>query len=719
MKKKQVIAYLHTHWDREWYREYEIFRLRLLRVFDNVLEMLEANKIPCFYFDGQVCALEDYLELRPENTKLVKKLISEKKLFIGPFYCLIDEFLTDEKCFRKNLELGLKFSKEFGCEDFIAYFADTFGHSQNVIPILKEYGIDKAMVWRGCGDIPANFLWGGKDVLTFDKGKQTNSDYVERIDTVNLVRGYFMDIFSANISIEEKAQFLNNNLDMIAEKSRHYLLLPIGADHLGVETDIAEQIEQVNNILDRYEIKLSSPFDYFEATKNLQKYVYDGELLDNSKTFVLKGCHSSRLDLKHYNQECSYKLDLANKFVSFCKENKKYDLAIEYAYKLLIKNQAHDGICGCSTDDVHRENIIRYKKILQIAETIIGELKFKYGFNGDKILNLLPHEYTGVIEFKTDKSLPQFDVIKEEYGFPEQLLIDTQRIPITEDYNKIYTYVAEVKNVLSNKIQDFEPLSEIETDLFISKTCLGNSKIYLTVEKNCIKINGIPLSFVDYKDNGDSYNFGPEETDKGTFSGEIVNTEIILDTPLRASLKIEFPMWDKITVIATLDKKSGFINLKSEWNNTRKNHILQAKFDFKTPVSSVMSEDMNVFIKRTFDTEYEIREHLPTQRGIEAKINTAPMQRAVGTDTDSSGTFWLISKGLTQYEVNHNSLLVTLMRATGAISNPANSSRSTPAGPPLPVEDLQSLGENKAEFNVYFGDNPQLALDKVYNGIII
>ena len=83
--KKQVIAYLHTHWDREWYREFEIFRMRLLRVFDNVLDMLERNKIPCFYFDGQVSALEDYLELRPEKRDLIRKLIYSKKLFIGPF----------------------------------------------------------------------------------------------------------------------------------------------------------------------------------------------------------------------------------------------------------------------------------------------------------------------------------------------------------------------------------------------------------------------------------------------------------------------------------------------------------------------------------------------------------------------------------------------------------------------------------------------------------
>ena len=179
-EKKQVIAYIHTHWDREWYREFEVFRLRLLRVFDNVLNMLQEGKIPSFYFDGQVSALLDYLEMRPENEQLVRDLVANKKLFIGPFYCLVDEFLTDGICFMKNLDIGLKIAKDFGCEDFIGYFADTFGHSKNIPVILKDYGIDKAIVWRGCPEnLPSEFIFNG-------------------VNTVNLVRGYFNDIFSSD-----------------------------------------------------------------------------------------------------------------------------------------------------------------------------------------------------------------------------------------------------------------------------------------------------------------------------------------------------------------------------------------------------------------------------------------------------------------------------------------------------------------------------------------
>ena len=169
--------------------------------------------------------------------------------------------------------------------------------------ILKEYGIDKCVVWRGCGDFPAEFKFNG-------------------IDTVNLVRGYFMDIFSAPISIEEKAQWLKDNLDKIAQKSGEYLLLPIGADHLGVECDIVEQIEKVNEFLNPsplaeegvqrtgegyYEIKLSNPFEYFELVKgNFEQFEWNDELRDNSKTFILQGAYSARTKLKQHNTKCTY-----------------------------------------------------------------------------------------------------------------------------------------------------------------------------------------------------------------------------------------------------------------------------------------------------------------------------------------------------------------------------------------------------------------------------
>lgn len=633
--KKQVIAYLHTHWDREWYREFEVFRLRLLRVFDNVLEMLENNKIPSFYFDGQVSALLDYLEIRPEKEELVRKFIAEKKLYIGPCYTLVDEFLTDKTVFEKNLEIGLKISKDFGCTDFIGYLADTFGHSQNIPKIFKDFGIDKCVVWRGCGDIPSEFSFNG-------------------INTVNLIRGYFMDIFSAPMTIEQKAEWLKGNLDKIAEKSGNYLLLPIGADHLGVEPDITEQIEKVNSLLDNYEIKLSNPFEYFELVKdNFKQFEWNDELRDNSKTFILQGSYSARVKLKQYNVKCTYLLEQADKLQK--KYGEEYNSIIEYAYKLLLKNQAHDGICGCSTDLVHRENITRYEKIIQITNTIIEELRLKYNFK------------TPIMESKD--LLPEYKVIGKHFGVENSLLYDTQKIPVTEDFTDIYTlkYSPAVK-----------------------------PQINFEVKNGKIRIGNVEMEFVRFKDEGDTYNFGAVADDIGekaeiySFKNNIIKTSFF-------DIQVE--------------QNEELINFKIEWDNKLKNKLWQVKFNLKSPVTKTYSEDLNSIIKREFDPDYDMRKHLPKVRGIEVKTNFAPIQRYVGTQG-----FGVITKGLTEYEVKGKSLLITLLRSTGVISNPKNPSRSTPAGPPIEVPEAQQLGTNSAEFSVGFfePENYQKYIDIVF-----
>lgn len=632
--KKTVIAYLHTHWDREWYREFEVFRLRLLRVFDIVLNLLEQNKIPSFYFDGQVCALLDYLELRPEKEQLIRKFITEKRLFIGPCYTLVDEFLTDKTVFRKNLEIGLKISRDFGCQDFIGYLADTFGHSKNIPEIFKEFGIDKCVVWRGCGEIPADFKFCG-------------------INTVNLVRGYFMDIFSAPMTIEQKTEWLKDNLDKITEKSGDYILLPIGADHLGVENDITEQIEKVNSLLKDYQIKLSNPFEYFDLVKKrFAQFEWNDELRDNSKTFILQGAYSARTKLKQYNVKCTYLLEQADKVQK--KYGSKYNSAIEYAYKLLLKNQAHDGICGCSTDLVHRDNITRYEKIIQIANTIIEELRLEHNFK------------TPIMQSK--ELIPEYKVVEKHFGVDNSILYDTQKIPITEDFTNIYTL-------------KYAPAS----------TC----DIKFDVKNGKIKIGNIEMEFVRFKDDGDTYNFGAISNDKGevaeiySFKNNVIKTSFF-------DIHVEF---------------GKMINFKIEWNNKLKNHLWQVKFNFKKPVTETFSEDMNTVIHREFDPDWDMYKNLPETKGIEVKTNFAPMQRYVGTQG-----FGIITQGLTEYEVKQKSLCVTLLRSVGIISNPHNPSRSTPAGPPIEVLEAQQLGHNCAEFSVAFfePENYQEYIDYVF-----
>lgn len=712
--KKKVVAYLHTHWDREWYREFEVFRLRLLRVFDNVLNLLEHNKIPSFYFDGQTSALEDYLELNPEKEHLVRKLIKEKKLFIGPCYCLVDEFLTYEKAFRKNLEIGMKYAHDLGCKDFIGYFADTFGHSQNVPRILKDFGIDKAIVWRGCPDeIPSEFLFNG-------------------VKTVNLVRGYFNDIFSSDMLIEKKAEVIEENLDKIAKKSSNVLLMPIGADHLGLESDIAEQIKLVNKHLKNYEIELSSPFKYFELVKDNFKFEYNEELRDNSQTFILPGSYSARMRLKQYNLECSYKLHIANKFQQFAHKKyktKSYDNVIEYAYKLLLQNLAHDGICGCSTDEVHEENILRYKKVVQIANTIIEEIKLSIG-EPSLIVNLANTDFSGVVQFETTKKLPpsECQLIAKRKGFASELLHNTQKIPVTEDYTTIYTYLTEIEQKAPSRILSkpnklyckiFYPL-----DLNVSDTKLENANIALSIKSGKLTVidkqsgnsyNDF-LRFVDFKDKGDTYNFAPDINDNGIDS-TIISSKVLIEGKLQCALEIKFKVKNTVlNAIVSLNKGSDCLNFKIKWINKTKNHLLQAQFNLKEPVVQTISQDLGGFIVRKFDPDYDIRENLPKEKGIEAKTNTAPTASYVGAQGVG-----IITNGLCEYEVKKKSILLTMLRSIGTISTPKNPARTTPAGPPIPVEGAQQLGENTAEFSICFTDNSnwEVIMNEIFSQIII
>lgn len=659
--KKKVIAYLHTHWDREWYREFEVFRMRLIRVFDRVLDMLETSKIPCFYFDGQVAALLDYLEIRPEKEPLIRQLVRAKKLFIGPFYCLVDEFLTDRICFEKNLEIGMKIARDFGCEDFIGYLADTFGHSQNVPKILAAKGIDKCVVWRGCPDeVPADFKFNG-------------------VNTVNLVRGYFMDCL--------EPEFLKKNLDLIAEKSGDVLLLPIGADHRGIDEDIIEKIDAANAQLEDYEIQLGSIFDYFANVK--PEFEWNDELRDNSKTFILPGSYSARTRLKQMNVEASNKLHLAAKLGG------GYESLIEYAYKLLLQNQAHDGICGCSTDDVHEENIIRYKKVLQIANTIIEELRL----NHSGLVNF--SDFKGVIEY--DSTEVESQVVAQRRGFETKLLHDTQRIPVTEDYTTIYTNLCEI-----------EPSNDI---LHILDTEIGNSHLLMKIEQGefNLYVNGQKwenfIEFTRVRDLGDTYNHGLVAGDKPE-RAFIVSYDILFEGDLRVGLKVKTTFFD---VLITLNKNSSLLNFKIEWDNKFKNTLWQAKINLPQPVAETFSEDMNTIIRRKFDPAWNVREHLPHERGFEVKTNFAPMQRFVWAQG-----LGVITKGLTEYEIEGNSLKVTLLRSVGVISNPANPCRTTPAGPPIEVPGAQQLGKNTAEFSVgvFALEDAQMFINEIYPQIV-
>ncbi|MBP8973826.1 MAG: glycoside hydrolase, partial [Anaerolineae bacterium] len=119
----------HTHWDREWYRTFQDFRLSLVRLVDDLLDILDGDPaFRSFMLDGQTIILEDYLALRPEREADLRRHIQAGRLVIGPWHILPDEFLVGPESTVRNLMLGAAICARFGERMPVGYTPDPFGH---------------------------------------------------------------------------------------------------------------------------------------------------------------------------------------------------------------------------------------------------------------------------------------------------------------------------------------------------------------------------------------------------------------------------------------------------------------------------------------------------------------------------------------------------------------------------------------------------------------
>ena len=95
MTARRIAIVPHTHWDREWYKSYQDFRLALVDLIDTLIPLLERDaSYPHFMLDGQMAVVDDYLEVRPEAEGRLRALAAAGRVSVGPWYILMDEFLA-------------------------------------------------------------------------------------------------------------------------------------------------------------------------------------------------------------------------------------------------------------------------------------------------------------------------------------------------------------------------------------------------------------------------------------------------------------------------------------------------------------------------------------------------------------------------------------------------------------------------------------------------
>lgn len=372
----RVFVVSHTHWDREWYLPFQKFRMRLVRLVDKLLGILNRDpEFRCFMLDGQTIVLEDYLEVEPEREKELKKHIEDGRVLVGPWYILPDEFLEGPEAIIRNMLMGLKKASSFGAVMNIGYLPDMFGHIGQMPQILRGFGIDCAVVWRG---VPLEV--------------RDNEFYWEAPDGSRVLTAYLRYGYCSGANLPTRYEDFRQRIKRAVETLAPYattenLLLMNGCDHLEPQPELPQLMKRFNQESEDVELIHGSLLDYFDALKraNPRLKSYRGELRSYGRAYLLPNVLSTRIWIKQWNHRCEQRLEklvepliawswLINPDSPESLDRVKRDTSLCWlAWKYLIQNHPHDSICGCGVDEVHEDMKYRFKAVEEVSEELIRE----------------------------------------------------------------------------------------------------------------------------------------------------------------------------------------------------------------------------------------------------------------------------------------------------------------------------------------------------------
>ena len=367
-QKRTLHLISHTHWDREWYLPFQLFRLQLVSLVDDLLEILDSDPdYKHFTLDGQTIVLDDYLEVRPENEARIRKYVQNGRLLIGPWYILPDEFLVSPEATIRNLLSGDRNARRFGPKMNIGYIPDPFGHIGQMPQILRGFGIDNACMQRGLADEPCEFWWQARDG--------------SRVLVANLRDGYMNAVHLPASHADAFVNEIHRLRDsLLPHTLTDHLLLMHGNDHTPAVPDTSRAISAANRRLEHDLIMHSSLPEYIRsiraqiAGEDISLPIVEGELRSCKRHHLLPGVYSTRMWIKQRNHACETLLEKwAEPFSTWAgllKNDHPAASILQHAWQLLMQCHPHDSICGCSIDQVHREMRPRFDQVEQVAGEI-------------------------------------------------------------------------------------------------------------------------------------------------------------------------------------------------------------------------------------------------------------------------------------------------------------------------------------------------------------
>jgi alpha-mannosidase len=717
----------HTHWDREWYEPFQRFRMRLVDLLDHVIERAEADPAYRFTMDGQMAAIEDYLEIRPEATPRVRALVEAGQLAIGPWQILSDEFLASGETLVRNLERGLTSAARLGGAMRVGYLPDEFGHAAQMPQILRRAGFEHAVVWRGVPAAVAHhaFQWSAPDGST--------------------VRAEYLPFGYTNAALLlELPDRLSERLRQLDERMEPYLtdgdglLAMYGEDHSRPLADLMDVLAAINLTQRSYEVRTATLAGYVgQVTAGHDGLpAWRGELRSGARANLLMGVLSARIELKAALGRAERLLERYAEPLQALHCAGWPARFLELGWNKLIDSSGHDSITGCGADTVAQQVAARLAEAEQIGSGLrdraAAEIALRVPEGAVAVVNPTPEARGGLVE--VDVEVPSdWDAVALE--LPDGRLLATQelrrRVPIRYGFRmlpeleRLETPLPQRRVLLASvpvpplgwtaarprQAAGEPPASGPVT---LDGTRLANGLVEVEVRPDgCLRVSGGGTTLdgvgrlVDGGDAGDSYNYAPPDDDLVVSRPESVTVTPAASGPLRAAVEVvRAYRWPRgldgdgglarsaelleVPVTTRVELRAGepFARLRLRFDNPCEQHRLRLHVPLAEPAASSAAEGQFAVVERGLTAEGGHGEiPLPTfpARGFVAAGGAAVL-------LDHVSEYELVGEG--------GELAVTLLRSIGLISRNTNPYRLEPAGPEVEIPGAQGIGPVSATIAV-------------------
>lgn len=741
----RIIVVPHTHWDREWYLPFERFRVRLVRVVDELLDLLERKpEFTCFTLDGQTIAAADYLEMRPERERQFRRLVRQGRLAIGPWYVLPDEFLSGAEGLIRNLLIGHEQAQRLGGVLPVGYVADPFGHIAQLPQLLRGFGLSSFIFTRGLGDegerLGAAFRWEAPD------GSWVLS--VPQLGCPGLSLGYSDAWFLGRDTIdgqEEKTQrLLDAVLPYLERSGQDVVVAWAGNDHHPAPPDLPEHLAELRRRHPDWKFELGTAADVIAAVRGdpLDLQAFCGRLDRGRYAPSLRGVNSTRLYLKRDDWEAENRLAEAEMLASLATFRcKPYPIAqLRYAWRLTVQGHPHDSVCGCSIDVVHRQVEGRYLSATQVAEGLLEQ-----GWP-DAAPPLTHEQAARAFALANRELLPRAGLVRTWTPDPvagapavAARMLDGTSVPCQRDGGDLLLRPT-VGPLRTDAVllEPAERFKEVECPVRVGDRWLEHDLTRVEVlEDGRVQLTdrrGRAQTVAWLSDEGEA---GDEYTISSI--GEVrrlklVGVEVGLRGPVAGTLRLRYRLdvpdglepgtrrlradTQPLDVGLEISLVCGLpeVNVRATITNRSGNHRLRARVSTNLKAGYVRVGEH--FLDATVPVDPP-----PMLAGWrEAPSRAGHQQRFVAVEEDGAAVT-LVAPALPEYEALGQpegvDLSLTLLRCVGQLSRDDIPERPGHAGPGLETPEAQCKGEHTAEWTVILGGDPSEAALRAFTPLSV